>query len=184
MPAASKRRRKGVLVVPDELVMPYARLFPGLFDPVATRALFALRALAQRIDDDYNTWLATYGLTATKLNYLAVLYATPGNALPLSELSQYIHASNANVTVIINALERSGLVKRKVNPNDRRSVMAVLQPKGRALIERVFPVHHTKIKAALKNVTQAERATLLKILTKIGNGFDEYFASTTKRNSA
>lgn len=181
MPAASKRRRKGVLVIPDPLVMPYARLFPGLFDPAATRALFALRALAQRIDDDYNAWLAPYGLTATKLNYLAVLYATPDNALPLSELSQYIHASNANVTVIITALERSGLVKRKVNPNDRRSFMAVLQPKGRALIERVFPVHHANIKAALKHVTQAERASLLEILTKIGDAFDEFSTSARRK---
>jgi MarR family transcriptional regulator, 2-MHQ and catechol-resistance regulon repressor len=177
MPAEEKRLRKGVLVVPDELIDPFTRRFPDLFDPVATRGLFALRALAQRIDDDYNTWLTPLGLTATKLNYLAVLYATPGHTLPLTDLSRYTHASNANVTIIMNALERAGLVRRRPNPADRRSIVAILQPKGMALIDKVFPIHHRNIKLALSGVTVAERRALISLLVKIGDGFDTLFAT-------
>lgn len=177
MPADTKRRRKGVLVVPDELLSPFTQNFPELFDPVATRGLFALRALAQRIDDDYNTWLVPLGLTATKLNYLAVLYAAPKHTLPLSELSRYIHASNANVTIIMNALERDGLVERRPNPLDRRSTVAILEPKGKALINKAFPIHHRNIKAALRDVTPSERRALVALLVKIGAGFDALFAT-------
>jgi MarR family 2-MHQ and catechol resistance regulon transcriptional repressor len=160
------------LLVPDELIMPIAERFPDLFEPNATRALFALRKLAQRIDDDYNAWLAPYGLTAAKLNCLAVLYATPGHARPLGELSRFIHASNANLSVMMRALVRDGFVARKPGANDKRVVWATLRPKGVRTLERAFPFHLAQLQKSLQDVTIDERRTLTALLRKVGAGFD------------
>lgn len=178
------RKRKGVLVVPDELIMPFAERFPDLFEPNATRALFALRTLAQRIDDDYNVWLAPYGLTAAKLNLLAVLYAAPGHALPLGELSRFIHASNANVTVMMKALERDGYVTRKPGETDKRVVWATLRQKGVNVVEKTFPHHLAQLQRALQDVSLDERRALIALLQKIGDGFDNAVGIETSANEA
>ena len=153
-----------------------AQRFPQLFDARRTRAIFALRALSQRIDDDYNRWLAAYGLTATKINYLSVLYSVEGHALVLSELGRFIHSSNANVTVMINALERDGLVQRIRDPEDRRSYAARLTPKGFQTIEKALPAHLSNLRTAMAAVSNNELDALTATLQKIASGFDDLMA--------
>jgi MarR family 2-MHQ and catechol resistance regulon transcriptional repressor len=150
-----------------------AERFPELFDKRTTRALFALRTLAQRIDDDYNSWLVRYELTATKLNYLSVLYSVDGHSLAMGEISRFIHSSNANVTVMVNALERDGLVKRVRNPKDGRRFAARLTPKGIKAIEKTLPEHMRNLRRAMGHVTGDDVDVLMKVLLKIAAGFDE-----------
>lgn len=153
-----------------------ARRFPQLFDAQRTRAIFALRALAQRIDDDYNRWLGAYGLTATKINYLSVLYSVEGHALALSELGRFIHSSNANVTVMINALERDGLVQRTRDLYDRRSYAVRLTAKGLKTIEKALPEHLTNLRNAMATVSDEELDAFMATLQKVAGGFDELMA--------
>jgi DNA-binding MarR family transcriptional regulator len=164
-------------VLPDDLMRGPAERYPDLFDIRVTRALFALRALGQRVDDDYNTWLAAYGLTATTLNYLSVLYSVPGHSLAMGEISRFIHSSNANVTVMIGALERDGLVKRIRDPHDGRRFAARLTPKGIRLIEKTYPEHLRNIRAAMSTVAPDEVDLLMRLLQKIADGFDEFMGA-------
>ena len=140
MAKRSTARRKTIFLQ-EEQIAPHARAFGKLFDARRIQTLFALRALAQRIDEDYNAWLAPYGLTASKLSYLATLFSADGHALPLTALSKRIRTSNANVSVMIDTLEDAGLVERRRDDVDRRYTLAVLTPKGLALIRRSFPAH-------------------------------------------
>lgn len=172
MSGGRRRERKGVLLVPDEQVRHHRERFPGLFDPSVPRLLFALRALAQRIDDDYNVWLAPLGLSAAKMNHLAVLYATPRRSLSINELSRYIHASNSNVSVLVDTMARDGLVRKKSDPRDRRRVVVSLTPKGRARFERAFPTHVGRLNRALAEVSVEERDQVVDVLVRIGHGFD------------
>ena len=56
-------------------------------------------------------------------------------------LAQKLLRSGGNVTLVIDNLERAGMVKRVRNPEDRREVAVHLTAKGRKLITRVFPEH-------------------------------------------
>lgn len=170
--APRKRPRKGILL-PDQMLSGPVRRFPQLFDKRAGPALFALRALAQRINDDYNSWLAPFGLTAAKVNYLHVLYSVEGHRLAPTEFSRFVHSTNSNATVMINALESEGLVKRVRDPNDMRRLMAQLTKKGLAKLEEALAVHYRKVRAAMRDVTDTEIEQLLAILVKIADGFDE-----------
>lgn len=182
-PVQREPTRKGILL-PDALMRGPAERFPELFDIRATRALFALRALAQRIDDDYNTWLVQYGLTATKMNYLSVLYSVDGHSLAMGEISRFIHSSNANVTVMIDALERDGLVKRVRDPNDGRRFAARLTRKGLTVIERALPQHLRNLKLAMRHVTDADTESLMSALMKIAAGFDELMGAPSSSLAA
>ena len=157
--------------VSDEEMQRYVDAFPDVFNPERTQALFMIRALAQRIDDDYNALLEQFGVTAPKVSYLAALFASP-HGLSLSDLSERVRTSNANVTIMMNALERDGLVRRKRHPTDGRATLAALTPKGMLLIRRVFPEHLENGREALKDMSMSDVRALIKLLGRVGGGFD------------
>jgi DNA-binding MarR family transcriptional regulator len=53
--------------------------------------------------------------------------------MPLKDLASACNCTRATITGLIDGLERKGLVARKPNPNDRRSLLAALTDEGRAL---------------------------------------------------
>ncbi len=63
---------------------------------------------------------------------LAVLHflADAKEALPLSDLAARQHCVRSNITQLMDRLEKDGLVRRRADPDDRRSVLAELTPAG------------------------------------------------------
>jgi len=164
--------RRGVLLIPDDHVAFWQSRYPGILEPTGMRALFALRALTREISEVSAGWLGTLGLTPAKYNYLVALYVAPEGRLTLNELSLQIHTSSPAVTGMVAALERDNLIKRKENPNDRRSAFVRLTARGRRVVEQAFPLHHRNIEKALKDVPIADRKRLLDIVLTIARGFE------------
>jgi DNA-binding MarR family transcriptional regulator len=164
-------RSRNSLTVPDDQIDSVVSQFPDVFDPDTHRALFALRATAQRVNDCANEWLAPLGLTVGKYNYLVALASSPSRSRTLNEIGALIHTSSATVTGMIAALERDGLVERENNPLDGRSTIARLTPSGEALLHEAMTPHQRNIEASMKNITRAERQQLFALLLKLGSGF-------------
>jgi DNA-binding MarR family transcriptional regulator len=170
-----RRSQKKVLIFESEIVDRAAAAFPEVFERYATSALFAIRSIAQRINDNANEWLAPLGITASQYNHLVNLRFFEKGA-SLHTLSTHMHTTNAGVTSMINGLVAEGLVKRGHDPQDARVVLVTLTPKGRALIDKAIVVHHEHIASALQDVTLEERRTLLELLTKVANGFESFMS--------
>jgi DNA-binding MarR family transcriptional regulator len=96
--------------------------------------------------------------------------------MTLSELSRYIHTSNATVTSMVAALERDGLVQRRAHEVDGRSTVVSLTEAGRALMREAIPVHHGHWAAALADLSIAEREQLGDLIIRAGTGFDRHFS--------
>ncbi len=169
--ATIKRQLKKSIVLPESGMALAEAAFPEVYRRDSARAIFAIRALARIFDDRANAWLAPFGVNAAQHNYLTVLYFAP-EGLTLRDLSLMVHTSNSAVTPIVDALERDGLVRRRINPADGRSVVARLTRKGRALISKSFPVHHANIERALTRLSAKERRTLADLLAKVGDGLE------------
>jgi DNA-binding MarR family transcriptional regulator len=159
------------ILIPQAHLDEHSREFPGVFEPYSTQVLFAIRALAQRVNDRATEWLAPLGLTATKFNYLAVLYAQRSTGLTLNEISELVHTANASVTSMINSLERESLVKRTPHPSDGRSSVVRLTARCRKLFERAFRHHHENIERTLAGIPVAERRAILDGLVRVGAAF-------------
>ncbi len=157
--------------MPDEQIAAVVAQFPDVFDPDTHRALFALRATAQRVNDRANEWLAPLGLTVGKYNYLVALASSETRSRTLNEIGSLIHTSSATVTGMIAALERDGLVEREDNPADGRSTIARLTPRGEVLLRKAMPPHQRNIAAAMKDFSHAERRQLFALLLRLGAGF-------------
>ncbi|NMB42072.1 MAG: MarR family transcriptional regulator [Firmicutes bacterium] len=63
----------------------------------------------------------------------------------ISEISQSLRVTSPTVTQLINSLEASGLVKRSIDPADRRSIRVTLTAEGEKIVKeastRFFSLH-------------------------------------------
>ena len=103
-------------------------------------------------------------LTVSQFGVLEALYHL--GPLSQSELGEKILKSNANLTTVVDSLERKTLVIRKRAEEDRRRVTVYLTKSGRELIARVFPRHAVIVAKAFEFLSDEERDILSNILRK------------------
>jgi MarR family transcriptional regulator, 2-MHQ and catechol-resistance regulon repressor len=116
------------------------------------------------------------GLTAGQLGVLEVLlHLGPMHAC---DLSQKLLRSNANMTTVIDNLEKAGLVTRERTKEDRRFVRVALTPEGKK-IEAVLPGHVAEITNALGALSAAEQEELGRLCKKLGLALAEAGKETT-----
>jgi MarR family 2-MHQ and catechol resistance regulon transcriptional repressor len=85
------------------------------------------------------------------------------------QFSDKILKSTANITTVIDNLEKRALVKRIRQENDRRYITVELTEKGRTLIHDIFPEHVKHINHELSILSKDEKVklkTLCKIIGK------------------
>lgn len=143
----------------------------GVEDPntaAAVRAYVKLMRAQRGVLARLEPALAACALTLTQLGVLeAVLHLGP---LSHRELGRKLLTSPANLTDVVDKLERRGLVRRERATDDRRLVRVALTDPGRALIQAVFPAHAADIAAAMSALDPAELAQLDHLLRKLGRG--------------
>ena len=90
--------------------------------------------------------LSAVGLTFARYEALMLLHFSSRGSLPLGKIGSRLQVHPASVTNVVDRLEADGLAERRPHPNDRRTTLAVITPRGRAvaldathlLNERVF----------------------------------------------
>jgi MarR family 2-MHQ and catechol resistance regulon transcriptional repressor len=123
--------------------------------------IIALARAAQALRQEVRPQLAQWGLGMTEFAVLEVLYHK--GILPLGEIRDRILVTGASTTYVVKRLEKRGLVRRKASTEDQRVVFGELTPKGRALIQEVFPDHVEQLRhlTAGLSVPQKHEATRL-----------------------
>ncbi|MFC5847661.1 MarR family winged helix-turn-helix transcriptional regulator [Deinococcus petrolearius] len=113
-----------------------------------------------------NRHLADHGLTVSQFGVLEAIY----HVGPLSQrqLAQKILRSSGNLTMVIDNLERDGLVTRERDPQDRRVMRVTLTAQGEALISRLLPDHVRGICELFGVLDSGELETLGDLLRKLG----------------
>ncbi len=84
------------------------------------------------------------------------------------ELGHKLLTSGANVTTVIDNLEKRDLVSRARENADRRFVTVRLTEPGRALVSAVLPGHVEELVAAFSGLTAAEQQQLEALCKKLG----------------
>jgi DNA-binding MarR family transcriptional regulator len=147
----------------------HKRRYPE-FDAATLRAMLALRAVAQQVENALGTWFADDGLTPQKFGVLVVL-AAEERPISLSDLRKFLGTTQANVTGLVAGLERSGLIERKSSRDDRRVSFVFLSRTGRRLVESRLPGYFARNRAALRGLSQSEKKTFVDLLAKVANGY-------------
>jgi DNA-binding MarR family transcriptional regulator len=91
-------------------------------------------------------------------------------ALPATGLAQETGLSTGAMTNRIDKLEAKGLVCRRSDNADRRSVVVSLTPKGKKLIDKAMQIRLDAADESLQSLSRRERSDLAGLLRKVGRG--------------
>ena len=101
----------------------------------------------------------------------ALRRAGPPFALTPSDLARALMLSPAGMTSRLDRLEGQGLIERRADPGDRRSMLAALTEKGRAAVDAAVGHHVANEARLLAPLSAAEQETLDRLMRKLLAGF-------------
>ena len=104
-------------------------------------------------------------ITPEQFSVLTHLWKKDG--MQQSELAVCTNRNRANVTRIIDILEREGIVERRDDPDDRRVFRIYLTDLGKQLRKETAKCAEKSIEDSLVGVSQKDRAIALSVLHKI-----------------
>ena len=108
------------------------------------------------------------GLTVPQFDVIATLGNTSG--MMMGQLAEKTLTTKGTLTGIVDRLEKKGLVRREVPPDNRRCFKIVLTPEGEQMFEAVFPDHIAYLKERFDHLSAEELEEIrqnLKRLRKI-----------------
>lgn len=104
-------------------------------------------------------------LTAPQFNVLEVL-ARRG-PIPLKRISEELMVTGANITCVVDNLEKEDLVLRVHSKEDRRVINAELTEKGREKINGILPAYAAQMAELTSVLNESEQRQLSSLLEKL-----------------
>ena len=105
-------------------------------------------------------------LTFSQFGVLETLYHL--GPMCQGDVSGKLLKSCGNITLVLDNLEKRGLVRCDRNPEDRRMLMISLTHTGEELIAQIFPEQARAITVEMSVLTPEEQATLGVLCKKLG----------------
>jgi MarR family transcriptional regulator, 2-MHQ and catechol-resistance regulon repressor len=137
-------------------------------DRTATLHLvIALGRAMQAIERGVQPHLRQSGLGLTEFGVLEVLYHK--GPVALGEIRDRILVTGASTTYVVKKLEDRGFMRRRTSATDQRVVFGELTPKGRTLMDKVFPAHVDRLRHVTSGLSASEKraaSLLLRRLTR------------------
>ena len=128
-------------------------------------AYIKLIRTAETLHAEVNRGLAEHGITSTQFLTLKALHLN--GPLPQRDLASRLLRTGGNVTVVVDNLERQGLVTRERDTEDRRMVFVRLTQAGQELFALVRGPHCERIKQAMSPLSASECEQMIGILEKL-----------------
>ncbi|MEF2145512.1 MAG: MarR family transcriptional regulator [Desulfovibrionaceae bacterium] len=109
------------------------------------------------------------GLTPTQMHVIEVLGVH--KALRMKELAERMGVTTGTLTVVADKLEQRGLLRRKPNTEDRRSILVELTDAGQERFLEHDKLHHDLTHDITADLTSEDAACLEACLRKINRRF-------------
>ena len=129
------------------------------------RTLVILSRTAQTVHRREVQTIKASGLTVSQFGVLEVLYHK--GALRISTVMEKILSTGGNMTVVINNLVKSNLIKKYKDPEDSRATVVELTSQGEELMDLHFPKHIENIDEIFSVLEEDEKTRLTQLLKKL-----------------
>lgn len=120
--------------------------------------------LLKKLENNYKK----FGLLFWEFDVLATLKRSNA-ALTPTTLFKDMMVSSGTMTHRLQQLEKRALIERIIDPNDKRSSMVKLTPKGEKVINDCVPTHISLENQLLSHLEPSEVETLNQLLKKLEN---------------
>ena len=144
----------------------------GLRKPVALlahEALLNTYYTASCLRKKAGEFLRPFGLTDVQFNLMMLLQHQSAHkeGLTQAQLSAMMLVNRANITSLIDRMEKAGLAARTSTPTDRRYNIIKLTCRGKKLLARIEPLYAEEVKRIMAALIDTDQRKLIKMLEKV-----------------
>lgn len=132
----------------------------------ALNSFIKLSRASDTIKSKINLYLVEQGLTENQFGVLDILYHI--GPITQKEIGAKLLRSGGNITLVIDNLEKLGLVKRKRGQEDRREFIIELEEKGKKIYKKIFPGFLNLSTEIFSVLNEDEHRQFQKLCKKIG----------------
>ena len=112
-----------------------------------------------------NRALAPFGLNSSQYLFIINLCRDPG--ITQDKLPDRICVNKSNVARTLAQLEKKGLIRRQVNPGDKRTASVFPTERARELYPQIMEVIATWDEAATSTLSPQEKQSLLELMQRV-----------------
>lgn len=105
----------------------------------------------------------------TRVQYLAMVHIQEEgqDGMALSKLGEKMSVTRANITALVDRMEKAKLVQRVPDSSDRRSIKVKVLDRGIEICERILPQRFKFAEDVLRNITDNELKEVNEVLKKV-----------------
>jgi DNA-binding MarR family transcriptional regulator len=119
------------------------------------------------LQSDIEKYLGEYKLSHGRFSILLSIFESPVNSLIGNELSARLGVGKATITKMIDKLISEEYVIYIADKNDLRRKKYFLTNKANKLLQKIIPGYQKRLREISTNLTDTEKESLIKILSKI-----------------
>jgi len=155
------------------------------FTLLAHEALLNIYYSASCLKKKAGEFLRPFGLTDVQFNLMMLLkYQSNHNeGLSQARLSNMMLVNRANITSLIDRMEKVDLVIRTPAPADRRSNIVKLTGRGKELLAKIEPLYTKEVKRIMAVLKQGEQKNVIEMLERIRGNISEQTEYRTQDGS-
>jgi DNA-binding MarR family transcriptional regulator len=140
------------------------------YDPVQLADL--VHRLTRRLRRAQAGRLAPLGLTPAQERALRMI-ARSEEPLRMTEIADQLGIVPRSLTTVIDALEEAGLVRREVDPRNRRAILLHLTDRGAAVRDELRDARRQAAEDLFAPLGDEDRKALAGLLARLGDDPDE-----------
>lgn len=121
-------------------------------------------------------WCDSLGISRTTGRYqvLRILFFAPDQRLTQVEVAGEMQVTSANITFLVDGLEKDGLVRRVPSLSDRRTINVELTEEGLAFSERIVPSLARFFGDLTSDFTDEEKHQLSQLLDRVRGNAERF----------
>jgi len=138
------------------------------FEVLSHEAILNIYYTTSLIKKKADEFFSGFGLTDVQFNVLMLLHhqSGPEEGLSQVQLSDMMLVNRANITSLIDRMEKADLVTRAAAA-DRRYNIIKMTGKGQRLFAKVEPLYAKEVKTTMACLKNAEQKKLIAMLEKV-----------------
>jgi DNA-binding MarR family transcriptional regulator len=144
------------------------------FTMLSHEALLSIYYSASCLRKKAGEFLRPFGLTDVQFNLMMLLkHQSDNGGLSQAQISGMMLVNRANITTLIDRMEKANLVVRTRDPDDRRTNIVKLTGRGGKLIAKIEPLYTKEVKRIMAVLKQDEQKKVIKMLERVRGNISE-----------
>lgn len=170
---AASLRRSGADFVPP-LTISRREFVAGGVDEEFRNIIYGMVLGLQRLAACRDAFGIQLGLTGSQFAVLiGVAYRQGSDGVAIKDLADHVLLAATHVTTEVGRLARKGLLAKRANNSDRRSVLVCLTPRGEAAVQAVAPVVRAVNDILFRDVEVPDLKTAGRVLRQVARNGDD-----------